>query len=110
MRMSDCKSVDDILIEFAKRDPSGYVVWGQKILVAHNRECEQLNTEIDAMSKFNDALNAQMKELAAECERLRAALKPVLKLEDNYDGHWPFASLAVDAVKEAQKIYKEVTK
>lgn len=75
MSMSDCETVDDILTEFAKRDPAGYIVWGQKILVAHNRECEQLNTEIEAMSKFNDALNAQMKELAAECERLRSLVK-----------------------------------
>lgn len=71
MSMSDCKSVNDFMNEFAKRDPAGYVVWGQKLLAAHNRECEQLNTEIEAMSKFNDALNAQMKELAAECEKLR---------------------------------------
>lgn len=70
MRMSDCETVDEILSEFAKRDPAGYVVWGQKLLAAHNRECEQLNTEIEAMSKFNDALNAQMKEIAAECEKL----------------------------------------
>ena len=27
------------------------------------------------MSKFNDALNAQMKEIAAECEKLRALVE-----------------------------------
>ena len=44
----------------------------------------------------------------AESKNLRSALKPVLELEDIYDGHWPFASLAADAVKESQRIYKEV--
>ena len=43
----------------------------------------------------------------AEIKNLRSALKPVLELEDIYDGHWPFASLAADAVKESQRIYKE---
>ena len=46
----------------------------------------------------------------AEIKNLRAALKPVLELEENNSGLWPFASLAVAAVKEAQRIYKEVTK
>lgn len=75
MRMSDCETVVDILSEFAKRDPAGYIVWGQKLLAAHNRECEQFNAEIGAMCKFNDALNAQMKEISAECEKLRALVK-----------------------------------
>ena len=39
-------------------------------------------------------------------DQWRAALKPVLELEDNNSGLWPFASLAVGAVKEAQRIYK----
>ena len=46
----------------------------------------------------------------AEIKNLRSALKPVLELEDIYDGHWPFASLAADAVKESQMIYKKVSK
>ena len=75
MRMSDCETMDDILSEFANRNPAGYVVWGQKILAAHNRECEQLNAEIEAMSKFNDSLNAQMKECDTKYEKLRALVK-----------------------------------
>ena len=46
----------------------------------------------------------------AEIKNLRSALKPVLELEDIYDGHWPFASLAADAVKESQRIYKAAKK
>lgn len=71
MRMSDCETVVDILSEFAKRDPAGYIVWGQKLLAAHNRECEQFNAEIGAMCKFNDALNAVVKRLTAEIENLK---------------------------------------
>ena len=78
MRMSDCKTMDDILSEFANSDPAGYIVCGQKLLAAHNSECEQLNTEIEAMSKFNDVLNAQMKESASECEKLRALIKELV--------------------------------
>ena len=77
MRMSDCETMDDILSEFANRDPAGYVVWGQKILAAHNRECKQLNAEIEAMSKFNDSLNAQMKECDAKYDKLRALVKEI---------------------------------
>ena len=70
-------------------------------------ENEMLKDEIKCKTQnYEDVIRAKDQEL----ERLRAALKPVLKLEDNYDGHWPFASLAVDAVKEAQRIYKEVAK
>ena len=76
--MSDRKTMDDILSEFANSDSAGYIVWGQKLLAAHNSECEQLNTEIEAMSKFNDALNAQMKESASECEKLRALVKELV--------------------------------
>ena len=42
-----------------------------RIEASHNRECEQLNAEIEAMSKFNDEINAQMKECASECENLK---------------------------------------
>ena len=52
--------INDFLASFADR-----------IEAAHKREREQLNAEIEAMSKFNDAINAQMKECAAECEKLK---------------------------------------
>lgn len=86
----------------------GFPRVADRILAAHKRECEQLNTEIEAMSRFNDALNAQMKELAAECERLRAALKPVLELENKFGWEMSFRANSADAVRESQRIYKEV--
>lgn len=43
MIMSDCETVDDILSEFAKRDPAGYIVWGSKISNAYRQEIKKLS-------------------------------------------------------------------
>ena len=102
MRMSDCKTMDDILSEFANSDPAGYIVWGQKLLATHNSECEQLNTEIEAMSKFNDALNAQMKESASECEKLRALVKELVDELSKFHA-WEEARILV--VKASEMIW-----
>lgn len=66
--------------------------------------------EIMSACRFPDGALDEYERAFAENARLRAALNPVLELEDNDVGLWPFASLAVKAVKEAQRIYKEVTK
>ena len=62
--------------------------------------------EIMSACRFPDGALDEYERAFAENARLRAALKPVLELEDNNSGLWPFASLAVGAVKEAQRIYK----
>ena len=100
--MSDCKTMDDILSEFANSDLAGYIVWGQKLLAAHNSECEQLNTEIEAMSKFNDALNAQMKESASECEKLRVLVKELVDELSKFHA-WEEARILV--VKASEMIW-----
>lgn len=70
-------------------------------------ENEMLKDEIKCKTQnYEDVIRAKDQELT----RLRAALKPVLELAGNCSGYWLFATLAVDAVLEAQKIYKEVTK
>ena len=97
--MSDCKTMDDILSEFANSDPAGYVVCGQKLLAAHNSECEQLNTEIEAMSKVNDALNAQMKESASECEKLRVLVKELVDELSKFHA-WEEARILVVKARE----------
>ena len=102
MRISDCKTMDDILSEFANSDPAEYIVWGQKLLAAHNSECEQLNTEIEAMSKFNDALNAQMKESASECEKLRVLVKELVDELSKFHA-WEEARILV--VKASEMIW-----
>lgn len=110
-------TLEEVLTEFAKRDTAGFLVWGKKIETAHKREIGELKGERKGLLKANEAFAADNTRLRgedaakdAEIEKLRAALKPVLELEDNDVGLWPFASLAVKAVKEAQRIYKEVTK
>ena len=88
--------------------------YADRIEAAHKREMADEKRISDAViQSLRDKKLEMAGEIAAkdeEIERLRAALKPVLELDDNYDGHWPFSSLAVDAVKKAQRIYKEVTK
>lgn len=71
MRMSDCETVDDIMTEFAKRDPAGYVVWGQKILRAYREEAKNRENESRAANNLADALNAEVKRLTAEIEKLK---------------------------------------
>ena len=81
---------------------------------AHKREMADEKRISDAViQSLRDKKLEMAGEIAAkdaEIKNLRSALKPVLELEDIYDGHWPFASLAADAVKESQRIYKEVNK
>ena len=85
-----------------------------RIISAHKREIADEKRISDAViQSLRDRKLEKDREVAEkdnEIARLRAALKPVLELEDIYDGHWPFASLAADAVKESQRIYKEVNK
>ena len=73
---------------------------------------EKLISDADIQSLRDKKLEMEREIVAkdAEIARLRAALKPVLDLEDKYDGHWPFVSLAVEAVKEAKRIYKAAKK
>lgn len=90
MRMSDCETVDDILTEFAKRDPAGYVVWGQKIGRAYRDEAKNRENESRAANNLNDALNAEVKRLTAENTKLRALVKELAdaleKIDDMADG------------------------
>lgn len=71
MRTSDCETVDDILTEFAKRDPSGYLVWGSKISSAYCEDVKNRENEARGANGLNDALNAEVKRLAAENEKLK---------------------------------------
>ena len=88
--------------------------FANRIEAAHKREMADEKRISDAVvQSLRDKKLEKDREVAEkdnEIARLRAALKPVLDLEDNYDGHWPFVSLAVGAVKEAQRIYKDVKK
>ena len=98
------KTVQERCCEFNKfcaNNDCGKCQLGEMGMTVHESAYAWL--DLDVIGKSDE-----LHRLRAENRRLRAALKPVLKLEDNYDGHWPFASLAVDAVKEAQRIYKEV--
>ena len=83
MRKSDCETLDEILSEFAKRDPDGYVVWGQKLLAAHKREIADEKRISDAVIKsLRDKKLEKDREVAEkdnEIARLRAALKTVLE-------------------------------
>ena len=88
--------------------------FADRIEAAHKREMADEKRISDAViQSLRDKKLEMAGEIAAkdaEIKNLRSALKPVLELEDIYDGHWPFVSLAVEAVKEAQRIYKEVKK
>ena len=101
--MSDCKTMDDILSEFANSDPAGCIVCGQKLLAAHNSECEQLNTEIEATSKFNDVLNALMKESASECEKLSLLVK---ELVDELSKFHAWGEARILVVKASEMIWR----
>ena len=85
-----------------------------RIIAAHKREIADEKRISDAViQSLRDKkleMAGEVAEKDNEIASLRAALKPVLELEDNNSGLWPFASLAVEAVKEAQRIYKEVKK
>ena len=85
-----------------------------RIEAVHERELADEKRISDAVvQSLRDKkleMAGEIAEKEAEVKNLRSALKPVLELEDIYDGHWPFASLAADAVKESQRIYKEVSK
>lgn len=90
MSMIDCETVDDILSEFAKRDPDGYVVWGQKIGRAYREEAKNRENESLAANNLNDALNAEVKRLTAEIERLRALVGEMLShIEELYQCQSP---------------------
>lgn len=88
--------------------------FADRIEAEHKREMADENRISDAViQSLRDKKLEMAGEIAAkenEIASLRAALKPVLELEENNSGLWPFAALAVAAVKEAQRIYKEVTK
>lgn len=53
------KTFDEVLTEFAKRDSAGFIVWGQKLESAHNREVDELRRRLkvaeDAISSASDA-------------------------------------------------------
>ena len=68
MRMIDCETVDDIMTEFAKRDPAGYVVWGAELLGAHERELAAKDSEIEKLRALvGELADAASDNMTAQC-------------------------------------------
>lgn len=59
------------------------------------------------LNKAGETVVGLMNKMSAQDEEIKKLRTLVKELADNYGGHWPFASLAVDAVKAAQRLYCE---
>lgn len=76
-------------------------------LAAKDEEIARLKDEIKCKAQnYEDVIRAKDQEL----ERLRVALKPVLELKNDFGWELAFQAQSADAVREAQRIYKEVAK
>lgn len=113
------ETVEDVCDELRAHDlvppPRGaWVMYADRILAAHKREMMHNESLLRKAGETVVGLMNKASAQSAEIAKLRAALKPVLEVEwhkvwNGPDGWNEYGDpLPSQAVKESQRIYKEV--